>query len=120
MLLPLVHAAEDKVALILSVARYNSFRSLPAVYYDIIETTRKLESLHFKVLSFLDLTLEEMMKALQLFQSLLGRGVYGEPLPPCVQSAREFLVAHMTCIILPFKDCCTWLAMESFAAMKNS
>ena len=78
----LVVSAQDKVALILSVSEYKTYpkqKNLPGVKNDLIETKKILEEkMGFKVISLLDLNLEEMKTALCLFADLLTKGVYGE------------------------------------------
>ena len=70
--------AEDKVALLLGVSVYRSHHCLPGVEFDILETKRKLEKMEFKVFALMNLTLEEMNVAVEIFCELLDKGVYGK------------------------------------------
>ena len=71
------YTAQDKVALIIGVAQYKHHKSLLSVKNDVKEAMEKFFQLGFKVVSLLDLTLEEMQRALTLFHSILDEGVYG-------------------------------------------
>jgi len=73
----IVYTAADKLALLIGVSTYKSHGvSLPAVKNDIQETARVLEEMQFKVVSLLDLTLEEMHDAISMFCELLSEDVY--------------------------------------------
>ena len=72
-----VYRAADKLALLIGVSKYKSHGvQLPAVKYDIQETVRVLEEMQFKVVSLLDLTLDEMHDAIRMFCDLLSADVY--------------------------------------------
>jgi len=73
----IVCRAADKLALLIGVSKYKSHGvQLPAVKYDIQETVRVLEEMQFKVVSLLDLTLDEMHDAICMFCDLLSADVY--------------------------------------------
>jgi len=72
-----VYKAADKLALLIGVSTYKSHGiPLPAVKNDIQETARVLGEMQFKVVSLLDLTLEEMHDAVSMFCDLLSEDVY--------------------------------------------
>jgi len=72
-----VYKAADKLALLIGVSTYKSHGvPLPAVKNDIQETARVLEEMQFKVVSLLDLTLDEMHDAISMFCELLSEDVY--------------------------------------------
>jgi len=73
----IVYKAADKLALLIGVSTYKSHGiPLPAVKNDIQETSRVLKEMQFKVVSLLDLTLEEMHDAVGMFCELLSEDVY--------------------------------------------
>jgi len=72
-----VYKAADKLALLIGVSTYKSHGiPLPAVKNDLRETVRVLEEMQFKVVSLLDLTLDEMRDAIDMFCELLSADVY--------------------------------------------
>lgn len=70
--------AKDKVALVMGNVSYKGSGELPAVSNDVRSMTRVLRKLGFKVVSLLDVSLEEMNAFIDLFCSLLVEGVYGK------------------------------------------
>ena len=73
----IVYKAADKLALLIGVSTYQRHGiPLPAVKNDIQETARVLKEMQFKVVSLLDLTLEEMHDAVGMFYELLSEDVY--------------------------------------------
>ena len=74
-----VVSAADKLALLFGVSTYRSHGGpLPAVEYDLHATTEVLEKMNFKVLSWLNLSLSEMMDYINMFCDLLSKDVYGK------------------------------------------
>ena len=72
-----VYKAADKLALLIGVSAYKRHGvPLPAVKNDLHETVKVLEEMQFKVVSLLDLTLEEMHDAINMFCGLLSPDVY--------------------------------------------
>ena len=72
-----MYKAADKLALLIGVSMYKSHGvPLPAVKNDLQETIKVLEDMQFKVVSLLDLTLEEMHDAVRMFCELLSEDVY--------------------------------------------
>jgi len=70
--------AHDKVALVFGISTYRSHGPpLPAVEHDIQHTVHALEKMKFRVISLLDLTLQEMKDAIDHFCDLVAAGVYG-------------------------------------------
>ena len=70
----IVYKAADKLALLIGVSTYKSHGvPLPAVKQDLQETVHVLEEMQFKVVSLLDLTLDEMRDAINMFCELLCR-----------------------------------------------
>ncbi len=70
--------ATDKVALLIGNLNYNHHPGLMAPTMDVHELANHLQQLGFRVVSLLDLTLQEMQAAIDKFLQLLDRGVYGE------------------------------------------
>ena len=56
---------------------------LPAVEHDLQETVKVLEQMQFKVVSLLDLTLNEMTGAINMFCDLLSPDVYSAFVQTC-------------------------------------
>ncbi|XP_038076598.1 mucosa-associated lymphoid tissue lymphoma translocation protein 1-like [Patiria miniata] len=69
--------ATDKVALLIGNLDYRSAGQLKAPEVDVEELTKVLSELEFKVVSLLDLNLQEMIFAIKAFCDLLNSGVYG-------------------------------------------
>ncbi|XP_022105667.1 mucosa-associated lymphoid tissue lymphoma translocation protein 1-like isoform X2 [Acanthaster planci] len=69
--------ATDKVALLIGNMDYRSAEQLKAPEGDVENLTKVLSELDFKVVSLLDLNLQEMRFALSAFCDLLNSGVYG-------------------------------------------
>nr|XP_023674637.1 mucosa-associated lymphoid tissue lymphoma translocation protein 1 homolog [Paramormyrops kingsleyae]XP_023674638.1 mucosa-associated lymphoid tissue lymphoma translocation protein 1 homolog [Paramormyrops kingsleyae]XP_023674639.1 mucosa-associated lymphoid tissue lymphoma translocation protein 1 homolog [Paramormyrops kingsleyae] len=69
--------ATDKVALLMGNMNYQHHRQLRAPMADVHQLCNLLRQLDFKVVSLLDLTLQEMHSAVTEFLLLLDRGVYG-------------------------------------------
>lgn len=78
LLLIFFHSATDKVALLIGNLNYNHHPALMAPIMDVHKLANLLQHLDFRVVSLLDLTLQEMQVAIEKFLQLLGRGVYGE------------------------------------------
>ena len=77
--LQLLCTAGDKVALIIGISTYRSFgQPLPAVEHDLYSTIKVFTEMKFKVISLLDLTLTEMVNAVDEFCSMLTPEVYGK------------------------------------------
>jgi len=73
----IVYKAADKLALLIGVSSYKCHGvPLPAVKNDFQETVKVLEEMQFKVVSLLDLTLDEMHDAVNMFCNLLSENVY--------------------------------------------
>ena len=73
-----VSSAADKLALVIGVSTYRTHGvPLPAVENDVVATVKAFEMLQFKVVSLLDLTLNEMKDAIKMFCDLLSPDVYG-------------------------------------------
>ncbi|RXN05355.1 mucosa-associated lymphoid tissue lymphoma translocation 1-like isoform X1 [Labeo rohita] len=72
-----VEIATDKVALLIGNLNYNCHPGLMAPTMDVHELANLLQQLGFRVVSLLDLTLQEMQAAIDKFLQLLDRGVYG-------------------------------------------
>jgi len=73
----IVYKAADKLALLIGVSTYKRHGvPLPAVKNDLQETVKVLEEMQFKVVSLLDLTLDEMHDAIDMFCGLLSPDVY--------------------------------------------
>lgn len=70
--------ATDKVALLIGNLNYTHHPRLMAPTMDVHELSSLLQQLGFRVVSLLDLTLQEMEAAIDKFLQLLDRGVYGE------------------------------------------
>jgi len=71
------YKAADKLALLIGVSTYRCHGvPLPAVKNDLQETVKVLEEMQFKVVSLLDLTLDEMHDAIDMFCGLLSADVY--------------------------------------------
>ncbi|KAA0714902.1 Mucosa-associated lymphoid tissue lymphoma translocation protein 1 [Triplophysa tibetana] len=68
--------ATDKVALLIGNLNYNHHPGLMAPTMDVHELANGLHQLGFRVVSLLDLTLQEMQAAIEKFLQLLDRGVY--------------------------------------------
>ncbi|XP_016120104.1 mucosa-associated lymphoid tissue lymphoma translocation protein 1-like, partial [Sinocyclocheilus grahami] len=68
--------ATDKVALLIGNLNYNNHPGLMAPTMDVHELANLLQQLGFRVVSLLDLTLQEMQAAIDKFLQLLDRGVY--------------------------------------------
>lgn len=68
--------ATDKVALLIGNLNYNHHPGLMAPIMDVHKLANHLQQLGFRVVSLLDLTLQEMQVAIEKFLQLLGRGVY--------------------------------------------
>uniref|UniRef100_A0A8C1ENY1 MALT paracaspase 3 n=1 Tax=Cyprinus carpio carpio TaxID=630221 RepID=A0A8C1ENY1_CYPCA len=68
--------ATDKVALLIGNLNYNNHPGLMAPTMDVHELANLLQQLGFRVVSLLDLTLQEMQTAIDKFLQLLDRGVY--------------------------------------------
>ncbi|XP_051512323.1 mucosa-associated lymphoid tissue lymphoma translocation protein 1-like [Myxocyprinus asiaticus] len=68
--------ATDKVALLIGNLNYNHHPGLMAPIMDVHELGNLLQQLGFRVVSLLDLTLQEMQAAIVKFLQLLDRGVY--------------------------------------------
>lgn len=71
-------SATDKVALLIGNLNYSNHIKLMAPIMDVHELSNLLQQLGFRVVSLLDLTMEEMLAAIDKFIQLLDRGVYGE------------------------------------------
>uniref|UniRef100_H3B0U4 MALT paracaspase 2 n=1 Tax=Latimeria chalumnae TaxID=7897 RepID=H3B0U4_LATCH len=69
--------ATDKVALLIGNMNYLYHKQLKAPMVDVHELTNLLRQLSFKVVSLLDLTRDEMQRAVSEFLLLLDKGVYG-------------------------------------------
>jgi len=71
------YCVSDKVALVFGISTYRSHGPpLPAVENDLQHTVRALESLDFRVIALLDLTLQEMKDAVTQFCDLVSPDVY--------------------------------------------
>uniref|UniRef100_A0AAR2JWW4 MALT paracaspase 3 n=1 Tax=Pygocentrus nattereri TaxID=42514 RepID=A0AAR2JWW4_PYGNA len=68
--------ATDKVALLIGNLNYTHHPRLMAPIMDVHELASLLQQLGFRVVSLLDLTLQEMEAAIDKFLQLLDRGVY--------------------------------------------
>ncbi|XP_073706946.1 mucosa-associated lymphoid tissue lymphoma translocation protein 1 [Garra rufa] len=68
--------ATDKVALLIGNLNYNYHPGLMAPTMDVHELANLLQQLGFRVVSLLDLTLQEMQAAIDKFLQLLDHGVY--------------------------------------------
>lgn len=68
--------ATDKVALLIGNLNYNHHPGLMAPTMDVHELANGLQQLGFRVVSLLDLTLQEMQAAIEKFLQLLDQGVY--------------------------------------------
>ncbi|XP_026860409.2 mucosa-associated lymphoid tissue lymphoma translocation protein 1 isoform X3 [Electrophorus electricus] len=68
--------ASDKVALLIGNLNYAHHPRLMAPTMDVHELSNLLQQLGFRVVSLLDLTLQEMEAAIDKFLQLLDRGVY--------------------------------------------
>ncbi|XDV28723.1 hypothetical protein PO909_031940 [Leuciscus waleckii] len=68
--------ATDKVALLIGNLNYNHHPGLMAPTMDVHELANLLQQLGFRVVSLLDLTLQEMQAAIDKFLQLLDPGVY--------------------------------------------
>ncbi|TRY58309.1 hypothetical protein DNTS_031066 [Danionella cerebrum] len=68
--------ATDKVALLIGNLNYSHHPGLMAPTMDVHELANLLQHLNFRVVSLLDLTLQEMQAAIDRFLQLLDRGVY--------------------------------------------
>ncbi|XP_007235737.2 mucosa-associated lymphoid tissue lymphoma translocation protein 1 isoform X2 [Astyanax mexicanus] len=68
--------ATDKVALLIGNLNYSHHPRLMAPTMDVHELASLLQQLGFRVVSLLDLTLQEMNSAIDSFLQLLDRGVY--------------------------------------------
>ena len=76
-----MYSAADKLALVIGVSTYRSHGvPLPAVEHDVQATVKVLEKMQFKVVSLLDLTLNEMKDAIRMFCDLVSQDVYGKTL----------------------------------------
>ncbi|XP_047453402.1 mucosa-associated lymphoid tissue lymphoma translocation protein 1 [Mugil cephalus] len=69
--------ATDKVALLIGNLNYSNHPGLMAPVMDVHKLANLLQHLHFRVVSLLDLTREEMLAAIEKFVQLLDKGVYG-------------------------------------------
>ncbi|XP_061832216.1 MALT paracaspase 2 [Nerophis lumbriciformis] len=69
--------ATDKVALLIGNLNYRHLNELCAPMADVHELSNLLRQMDFKVVSLLDLNLQEMHSAVTEFLLLLGKGVYG-------------------------------------------
>ncbi|XP_060934278.1 MALT paracaspase 2 [Limanda limanda] len=69
--------ATDKVALLIGNMNYRHYLQLGAPIADVHELTNLLRLMDFKVVSLLDLNLQEMHSAVTEFLLLLDKGVYG-------------------------------------------
>ena len=67
-----------KVALLIGIKNYQTYKELPAARSDIYLFQKVLTDMDFKVVSLLDLNKNEMFNAIDTFCSLLNKGVYGE------------------------------------------
>ncbi|XP_061577845.1 mucosa-associated lymphoid tissue lymphoma translocation protein 1 [Cololabis saira] len=74
---PAALTATDKVALLIGNLNYSNHPDLMAPIMDVHELANLLQQLGFRVVSLLDLTVEEMQAAIDKFIQLLDRGVYG-------------------------------------------
>lgn len=75
--IPNVFTAADKVALIIGISTYRSYgQPLPAVEHDLYTTVKMFSKMKFKVISLLDLTLIEMVNAVDEFCAMLTSEVY--------------------------------------------
>ncbi|XP_061739213.1 MALT paracaspase 2 isoform X3 [Nerophis ophidion] len=68
--------ATDKVALLIGNLNYRHLNELCAPMADVHELSNLLRQMDFKVVSLLDLNLQEMHSAVTEFLLLLGKGVY--------------------------------------------
>ncbi|XP_030622573.1 mucosa-associated lymphoid tissue lymphoma translocation protein 1 [Chanos chanos] len=68
--------ASDKVALLIGNLNYAQHPGLMAPTMDVHQLSNLLQQLGFRVVSLLDLTLDEMHAAIDKFLQLLDRGVY--------------------------------------------
>lgn len=66
------------MALLIGNLNYSHHPGLMAPTMDVHELANLLQQLDFRVVSLLDLTLQEMQAAIDKFLQLLDRGVYGE------------------------------------------
>ena len=73
---PFPSSAQEKVALLIGNGHYKKMPELKNVECDIRNLQGALTSLRFKVISLLDLTYDEMIKALGHFYGFLKAGVY--------------------------------------------
>ncbi|CAM9906092.1 unnamed protein product [Lampetra planeri] len=72
-----VNVSVDKVALLIGNMKYEAQVQLNAPKMDVHELAGRLHQLSFKVVSLVDGTQMEMMRAVEEFLHLLGEGVYG-------------------------------------------
>ena len=73
-----INTATDKVALLIGNQDYRSAKRLIAPELDVEKLAVVLSELDFKVISLLNLNLQEMNFALSAFCALLNSGVYGK------------------------------------------
>ncbi|TMS05724.1 Mucosa-associated lymphoid tissue lymphoma translocation protein 1 [Larimichthys crocea] len=93
---PAAFTATDKVALLIGNLNYSNHIKLMAPIMDVHELSNLLQQLGFRVVSLLDLTMEEMLAAIDKFIQLLDRGVYGlfyYAGHGCERAGRNYLVA---------------------------
>ena len=75
-----------KYALVIGNSEYHNEKPhLPGVINDCDHTRRLLQSLDFKVLSFINLKRAETFKAVKTFTDYIMEGAYGIPSPPLLQ-----------------------------------
>ncbi len=69
--------AVEKVALLIGNQRYENMTQLISPENDVLELTKLLQGLNFKVFSLVNLRFSEMMEALEIFYQMLAvPGVY--------------------------------------------
>lgn len=74
----IINLATDKVALLIGNLNYTHHPGLMAPIMDVHELANLLQQLGFRVVSLLDLTLQEMLAAIDKYLELLNFGVYGK------------------------------------------
>ena len=69
------YTARDKMALLIGNSNYEA-KPLRCPKNDVKELTERLQQLNFKTISLVDLTLSQMISAVEYFCSLLDKGMY--------------------------------------------
>ncbi|XP_029165871.1 mucosa-associated lymphoid tissue lymphoma translocation protein 1-like isoform X2 [Nylanderia fulva] len=79
--LVLVHSPREKaiakIALIIANDEYENLQCLMKPRYDAMRIHNRLKKIDFKVICFLNLSLEQMRNAIKIFSEVLTKGVYG-------------------------------------------